>query len=162
PSAFAASATSRSRTSPQPRRAKRNSWRRSARLRRRGPRRNEAQEAAGRSAARLAAPVGLGRRASAGRARRHRGAGGGNGSAGEAAAPQAGQEAMIRTLADISRHHAAERPDQVAISFQDRDTTYGALDRLANRVANGLIALGVKPGARIAHLDKNHDSFFAI
>jgi acyl-CoA synthetase (AMP-forming)/AMP-acid ligase II len=68
----------------------------------------------------------------------------------------------IATLADITRHHARLRPEAVAIRFDGRDTSYGALDRLASKVANGLIAAGVKPQARIALLDKNSDTFFQI
>jgi acyl-CoA synthetase (AMP-forming)/AMP-acid ligase II len=69
---------------------------------------------------------------------------------------------MIATVADVTRHHAKARPDHVAISFEGRDTSYGALDHLASRVANGLLAFGIKPGARIAILDRNSDSFFEI
>ena len=68
----------------------------------------------------------------------------------------------IATLADIVRHHAASAPDRIALSFAERDTLYGELDRRASRVANGLIASGVRPEARIALLDKNHDSFFEV
>jgi acyl-CoA synthetase (AMP-forming)/AMP-acid ligase II len=68
----------------------------------------------------------------------------------------------IATLADIVRHHAAAQPAQIALSFADRDTSYGELDRRASQVANGLVAAGVGPDTRIAVLDKNHDSFFEI
>jgi acyl-CoA synthetase (AMP-forming)/AMP-acid ligase II len=68
----------------------------------------------------------------------------------------------ITTLADIVRQQAAERPDAVALTFEDRDTTYVMLDRRASQVANGLIAAGVRPEGRIALLDKNHDSFYEI
>ena len=68
----------------------------------------------------------------------------------------------IASLADIVRHHAAERPDAIALTFEDRHTSYAALDRHSSRVANGLIAAGIKLGSRVALLDKNHDSFFEI
>jgi len=68
----------------------------------------------------------------------------------------------IPTLAAVTRHHAARRPDKIAMSFHGSDTTYGALDRLASRVANGLIAAGVRQASRVAILDKNSDSFFEI
>jgi acyl-CoA synthetase (AMP-forming)/AMP-acid ligase II len=66
------------------------------------------------------------------------------------------------TLAEIVRHQAATQPARIALTFADRDTSYGALDRRASQVANGLIALGVRPRSRVALLDKNHDSFFEI
>ena len=66
----------------------------------------------------------------------------------------------IRTLADISRVHAATHPESVALLFEGRETTYGELDRHARQVANGLIALGLEPQTRVALLDKNTDVFF--
>jgi long-chain acyl-CoA synthetase len=68
----------------------------------------------------------------------------------------------IAGLADITRRHAAERPDAAAIVYEGRTTTYGALDRAASRVANGLIAEGIEPQTRIAHLDKSSDLFFEL
>src|ERR1700730_11605475 len=68
----------------------------------------------------------------------------------------------IARLADVVKRHAAERPDAVALTFEGRRTTYGLLDYRANQVANGLIAAGLRPEARIALFDKNHDSFFEI
>jgi fatty-acyl-CoA synthase len=68
----------------------------------------------------------------------------------------------IRALADIVRHQAAARPDAVALIFEDRATTYAALDHRASQVANGLIAAGVGRAGRIALLDKNRDSFYEI
>jgi len=68
----------------------------------------------------------------------------------------------IAALADIVRIHGAERPDTPAIVYEGRATSYGALDRASNRVANALIAEGVRPQARIAHLDKSTDLFFEL
>jgi acyl-CoA synthetase (AMP-forming)/AMP-acid ligase II len=66
------------------------------------------------------------------------------------------------TLAEIVRHQAATQPERIALTFSDRDTSYGALDRRASQVANGLIAAGLNVQSRVALLDKNHDSFFEI
>jgi fatty-acyl-CoA synthase len=66
------------------------------------------------------------------------------------------------TLAEIVRHQAATQPERVALTFENRDTSYAALDRRASQVANGLIAAGLRPASRVALLDKNHDSFFEI
>ncbi len=68
----------------------------------------------------------------------------------------------IAGLADIVRVHARERPDSAAIVHEGRTTTYAGLDRAASQVANGLIAKGLKPQARVAHLDKSSDLFFEL
>ena len=68
----------------------------------------------------------------------------------------------IATLADIVRHHRTAQPEWIALTFEERDTGYGALDRRANQVANGLLVRACCAGARIAVFDKNHDSFFEI
>jgi acyl-CoA synthetase (AMP-forming)/AMP-acid ligase II len=68
----------------------------------------------------------------------------------------------IRVVADITRHHAARRPDKIALHFQGRETTYGELEVRANRVANALIAAGLRPGDRVALMAKNQDRFFDL
>jgi amino acid adenylation domain-containing protein len=45
---------------------------------------------------------------------------------------------------------AAARPDAVALVFEDRELTYGELNRRANRLAHYLIAQGVRPDQRVA------------
>jgi acyl-CoA synthetase (AMP-forming)/AMP-acid ligase II len=70
--------------------------------------------------------------------------------------------ADVDTVGDITRHHARTRPDRVAIHFEGRRITFGELDRRANQVANGLIAEGVRPQARIAFLSKNVPAFFEL
>ena len=42
-----------------------------------------------------------------------------------------------------------ERPEATALLFDDQTLSYGELDRRANRLAHRLIALGVKPDARV-------------
>ena len=68
----------------------------------------------------------------------------------------------ITGLADIVRKHASSHPHAAAIVFEGRTTTYGALDQASNRVAAALIAEGLKPQARVAHLDKSSDIFFDL
>jgi long-chain acyl-CoA synthetase len=68
----------------------------------------------------------------------------------------------IETLADVPRHHARVRPNSVAMVDGDRITTYREWDKRTSRVANGLLSLGVRPGARIAALDENSDRYFDI
>jgi acyl-CoA synthetase (AMP-forming)/AMP-acid ligase II len=68
----------------------------------------------------------------------------------------------LKSVADISRIHAADRPNAVALDFNDRLTTFGELDVRASQVAQGLIALGQKPGARVGYLGKNVDRYFEV
>ena len=68
----------------------------------------------------------------------------------------------LRDLPELSRYHAAVRPERVAMTFEGRETTYGQLDRRASRVANGLLATCTTDQARIAVLDKNSDQFFEL
>mgnify|MGYP003641742264 FL=1 len=63
-------------------------------------------------------------------------------------------------LTDIVRHHAAKTPDAIALVFEERETSFAALDRHASQVANGLIAAGLHPGDRVAYLGKNSDLYF--
>jgi acyl-CoA synthetase (AMP-forming)/AMP-acid ligase II len=68
----------------------------------------------------------------------------------------------LKSVADISRVHAADRPNAVALDFEDRVTTYRELDARASRVAQGLLELGQKPGARVGYLGKNVDRYFEV
>lgn len=66
------------------------------------------------------------------------------------------------TLADALRRQAAIRPDATALIFEDRVTSYAALDRRATRVANGLAALGVRRHDRVGYLGRNSDLYFEL
>jgi acyl-CoA synthetase (AMP-forming)/AMP-acid ligase II len=68
----------------------------------------------------------------------------------------------MHTLADIVRRHGRTRADQIAMQFEGRTTTFGALDRQSSQAANALIAVGVKPGDRIGYLGKNSDHYFEL
>ena len=70
-------------------------------------------------------------------------------------------EAM-QTLGDIPRHHARQRPNDVALSFEGRDTSYAELDRHTSQVARALMAMGVKAGECVAYLGKNSDHYFEL
>jgi fatty-acyl-CoA synthase len=54
---------------------------------------------------------------------------------------------------------AALSPERTALVFRDEQWTYAELNRLTNRVAHGLRALGVSPGDRIGFLGLNHPRF---
>jgi len=75
---------------------------------------------------------------------------------------EVGSIADIGAVGDITRHHAKTRPERVAIHFEGQHITFGELDRRANQVANGLIAEGIGPQARIAILSKNVPAFFEL
>jgi long-chain acyl-CoA synthetase len=83
------------------------------------------------------------------------------------AAPAPGEEATVDlaqmpTLGDIARYHAGARPRATALQFEGRETTFAALNRNTNRVANALIAEGLKTGDRIAYVGKNSDHYFEL
>jgi len=62
------------------------------------------------------------------------------------------------TLADVLAPAMAIAPDKIALIFEDQTFTYREIDAAANRIANGLIGLGIKPGERVAvHLDNRPD-----
>src|SRR5713226_9885410 len=65
-------------------------------------------------------------------------------------------------LADMLRARAKTRGDAVVFEFEGRQTSFRELDIKTNRVANALIALGIKPGERIAYLGKNSDIYFEL
>jgi long-chain acyl-CoA synthetase len=66
------------------------------------------------------------------------------------------------TLGDISSYYAGLRGGRTAILFEGRSTSWDALDRNANQVANALLAAGVKLGDRIAYVGKGTDEFFEL
>ncbi len=49
-------------------------------------------------------------------------------------------------VSNIIKHHVAENPNTTAIIFEELRITYVELDRLINRVAGGLLKLGLKRG----------------
>lgn len=66
------------------------------------------------------------------------------------------------TLANIVRTHSAARRDAPMISFGDRVVTYGHMATRAARVAQALVAAGVRPQDRIAFLDRNGVEYFEV
>lgn len=61
------------------------------------------------------------------------------------------------TFGEALARHAAERPHQVALRFEDRVTDYATFDRHVTQIANGLLTMGLKKGDRVAYLGKNSD-----
>lgn len=58
-------------------------------------------------------------------------------------------------IGDMIRRSAYHYPDKTALIFKDRTLTYAQLEEECNRVANGLIDLGVKKYDRVAILAHN-------
>jgi len=57
---------------------------------------------------------------------------------------------MATTLAEILPEAAARHGERTALIIGDRHLSFSELEALSNKVANGLVALGVKPGDRIS------------
>src|SRR5690348_17483480 len=57
-------------------------------------------------------------------------------------------------VADVVREHASGRPDVVAVRCGVRSLTYAELEDRSNRLAQALLAAGVRAGDRVAHLDR--------
>jgi acyl-CoA synthetase (AMP-forming)/AMP-acid ligase II len=68
----------------------------------------------------------------------------------------------IGSIADIARVWGSRTPDKVALIEARRAVTYGELDERSNRIANAIIAAGVRPGSHIGYLGKNSAAFFGI
>lgn len=59
---------------------------------------------------------------------------------------------MGMTVASHVAHNAARFPGKTALIQEGRSLSYAELDAQSNRIANALIAYGVKPGERVAML----------
>ncbi len=68
----------------------------------------------------------------------------------------------LKVFADLTRQQAGQRAGETAHVFEDRTTTFGELDARASRIADGLIAAGVGPQARIGYVGMNSDRFFDV
>jgi acyl-CoA synthetase (AMP-forming)/AMP-acid ligase II len=58
-------------------------------------------------------------------------------------------------IGDIVRLNARRYPDKKAVTMENRSLTFDELNRSANRLANGLLAMGLKPGDRVALMAYN-------
>jgi len=66
---------------------------------------------------------------------------------------------MARVMDDFFSQHAAEQPDQEALVYKDRRFTYGQYDDVTDRVAMGLLNIGVKRGDRVGIYIPNWPEF---
>ena len=71
-----------------------------------------------------------------------------------------------KTVKILLEEKAAQDPSHVVLKNTDHDITYKQLDQAVNRLANGLISIGVSPGDRIAVMLNHHEdhitTFFAL
>jgi fatty-acyl-CoA synthase len=67
----------------------------------------------------------------------------------------------LACLADVPRAQAFRRGGAPALVFEGKTTTFAEVDAMASRVANALIASGVRTQERIAYLGKNTDHFLS-
>lgn len=64
-----------------------------------------------------------------------------------------------KTLIDVVRETASQRPKQPALLFKGATISYSKLDELSDALANALIAQGVKKGERVAIVMPNIPQF---
>ena len=65
-------------------------------------------------------------------------------------------------LIDALDAQAAKQGDKTALVYKDRTTSYAALSRLSNQVAQQLLSAAIKPHARIAFMGANSDLYFQL
>ncbi len=65
-------------------------------------------------------------------------------------------------LEQAIRHHVAAHPGDVWLKWKDGGYTYGEVLSHTQRAANGLVALGVKPGERVAIMMGNRPEFLWV
>ncbi len=68
----------------------------------------------------------------------------------------------LANLADMVRERATSRGGATAYEFEGRVTSFAEFDARTNKVANALLAMGLKKGDRIAYLGKNSDVYFEL
>ncbi|WP_027543538.1 acyl-CoA synthetase [Bradyrhizobium sp. WSM2254] len=72
------------------------------------------------------------------------------------------QRGREHSIGDILRPSAARKPDKPALSCGAVRWSFAELDAICNRLARGLLVLGVKKGDRLAILSRNSHSFPAL
>lgn len=70
--------------------------------------------------------------------------------------------ARQHAVGDILRRTAARLPHKTAILCGDTTWTYAEFASVANRLARGLLRLGIRPGDRVAILSRNSHAFAAF
>ena len=68
----------------------------------------------------------------------------------------------ICCIPDMARHWSDKAPNKAALIDGGRVVTYAQLNDRSNRIANTLIAAGIRSGSHIGYLGKNSAAFFEI
>lgn len=68
----------------------------------------------------------------------------------------------MQVIGDIPRLNASRRPDKTALIMDDQQLTFKQLNDRANRLAHGLVSLGVGPGDRVALMAENCLEFVIV
>jgi long-chain acyl-CoA synthetase len=68
----------------------------------------------------------------------------------------------VKTIIEAVQHQAEQRPDDIALVYENRTMTFGDLDTRSTRVACALHQAGVGHGDRVAFLDKNVPEFLDL
>lgn len=68
----------------------------------------------------------------------------------------------ITSMAEVPRYHAQRRPTKTALVYEGESTDYRTFDKRCSQVANGLVAMGVTRGDRIAWIGKNSADYFEL
>ena len=69
----------------------------------------------------------------------------------------------VRDLGGFIAYHARHTADRRALVEGERTISFGEYDRVANRIAHGLLGLGVAPGERVGFMGQNSaDFYFAL
>lgn len=69
---------------------------------------------------------------------------------------------MEWNIAQIARYNAQKRPGEMALQYDGEGINYQHLEERSNQVAQGLIALGLQPGDRVALLARNCPEQFYV
>ena len=66
------------------------------------------------------------------------------------------------TIRELLEHRASEDYAHAYLRFKEKTITYEALNEAVNRLANGLVALGLEPGDRAAVMLPHHPDHVAV
>jgi acyl-CoA synthetase (AMP-forming)/AMP-acid ligase II len=68
----------------------------------------------------------------------------------------------IGSVPDMARVWSSKTPDKAALIDDGRVVSYAQLNDRSNRIANTLLAAGIRPGSHIGYLGKNSAQFFEV
>ena len=68
----------------------------------------------------------------------------------------------ICCIPDMARHWSDKAPNKAALIDGGRVVTYAQLNDRSNRIANTLIAAGIRSGSHVGYLGKNSAAFFEV